>query len=116
MNTIQLTVGEIEISLYANKSEHAGLVHFGEATVDVEYEFQPGEREIMRADPNDSQPGWPDAITIGSIKLIAPMEFAAESITTVFDAGYDIFHLLSKNRIEQMEEQILTSVREEVFA
>ncbi len=116
MGTIQLTVGEIEISIYANRNEHAGLVHFGEATVNVEYEFIPGEREIMHPDPNDSQPGSPDAITIGSIKLIAPMEFAAESITTVFDAGYDIFHLLSKSRVEQMEEEILASAREEVCA
>jgi hypothetical protein len=116
MNTIQLTVGEIEISIYANKSEFACLVHFGESDVEVEYEFHPGQRAIIHADPDDCQEGWSDSITIGAIKPAKAMEFAAEGLTLTIDAGQDIFHLLSKSRIEQMEEEILASVREEVFA
>lgn len=116
MNAIQLTIGEFEISIYANKSEHAGLRHFGEATIDVEYECKPGQRAILNRAPEDCQPGEPDSVAIWSIKIAAPMTFEAEGITTTFDAGYDIFHLLSKHRVEQLEDEILKSMTEDAYA
>jgi hypothetical protein len=116
MKTIQLTIGEFEISIYANKSEFACLVHVADSEVECAYEYEAGEREIIRVDPNDSQPGWPDSITIGAIKTIKPMEFVAEGIALQIEAGQDIFHLLSKHQVERMEDQILKGVREEAFA
>ena len=116
MNSIQLTIGEFEISLYVNRNEFAGLVHFGESTVDCEYEFEPGQREIIRADPDDSQPGWPDSITICSIKTTAPLNFEAEGIALTIESGQDIFHLLSKRHVEELQDEILKSMTEDAYA
>jgi hypothetical protein len=116
VSTIQLSVGEIEVSIYANRNEYAGLVCFGDSAVDVEYEFEPGQPLILRPDPDDSQPGSPDAVTIGAIKTVNPMEFIAGGLLLTVDAGEDIFHLLSKQQIEQLEDESLSSLKEEACA
>src|SRR5437868_9785092 len=42
-------------TLFRSKNEFASLVKFGETAIDVEYEFEPGQEEIIRADPDDSR-------------------------------------------------------------
>lgn len=113
MNT-QLTIGELEVCLcrQRNQSEWACLVKFGETKIDIEYEYQPGEREIIRADPNDSQQGWPASITISGLTLAEPMTYEAEGVTTTIDKGVDIYHLLSKDQVEKLEDEILAGMVE----
>lgn len=113
MEATRLTIGELELSIHANKNEFASLVKFGETAIDVEYEFERGQEEIIRADPDDSQPGWPDAITICSIKAARPMAYEAEGLALVVARGTDIYHLLSKDQVERLEEEILEGMRAE---
>jgi hypothetical protein len=103
----QLTIGEIEVEITVKKNGYACLVKFGESKVDVEYEFQAGQRAILNRAPEDCQPGYPNSITISGITAAEPLVFEATGIRCEIDAGQDIFHLLTLSQIEGMQDEIM---------
>lgn len=107
-----LTLGEVMIKITgAGGVEFDRLVHFGGGMVSVEFEHEPGQREIIHADPDDCQEGWPESITITGIDPAHPLHFFAERQQYTVEAGEDIFYLLTKNDIEKLEEQVLESLK-----
>ncbi|MDB5733265.1 MAG: hypothetical protein JWQ03_3160 [Variovorax sp.] len=103
----QLTIGELEISITVKKNDYACLVKFGDSKIDVDYEFEAGQRAILNRAPEDCQPGYPDSITVCGITAAEPLVFEAEGMRLEIDAGQDIFHLLPGSRVEQLEDEIL---------
>jgi hypothetical protein len=82
--------------------------------LDVEFTVNPGQREIMRPDPDDCQEGFPATATI--IKALVckkPMKLiAADEMTLTLPTGFDVTEYLSKSVIEMMEEQLMADLAE----
>lgn len=114
MNAIQLTIGELNLYLCSarNGSEWTVAVKFGDTTVDVEYECQPGQRAILNRAPEDCQPGYRASVAIWGLKTAEPMTYEAEGVTTTINAGVDIFHLVSRDDIERLEDEIVKGMAE----
>jgi hypothetical protein len=107
-----VTLGEVEIKIIgAGSVEFACLVHFGGGHVCVEYEYEPGQPEIIRADPDDCQEGMRESLIIGSIVPVYPILFLAERMQYTVEPGEDIFHLLKRDDIEHMEDKLLAELK-----
>jgi hypothetical protein len=107
-----LPLGEVEIKLIgAGNVEFCRLVHFGGGLVEVDYEHEPGEPQILRADPDDCCEGVRESLTITGISPVHPLHFFAERQQYTVEAGEDIFYLLKSDDIERMEDEVLESLK-----
>lgn len=84
------------------------------AWVEVDYSIEPGQREILAADPDDSQPGFPAQATVHKVIVSkAPLKFvAADEMTLTLPVGFDLTEYLSKSAIEKMEEELMNELLE----
>lgn len=76
-----------------------------QAPVVIEYEFEPGQREIIRADPDDCQQGFPDQVSVVSVKLTDDVRFEGDCSYTVIRAGTDITDYLHPHYREELAEE-----------
>ena len=112
----QRTVDRLDMSLRGEWNEWDTLVQAGPAIVDIEYEYEPGQKLIQRSDPNDSQEGFPARVSICRVSLAAELHFAGEVSESKFKAGTKLWDSLttplrteriSPSQVEQLEDEIL---------
>lgn len=84
------------------------------AWVEIDYSIEPGQREILAADADDSQPGFPPQATIHKILVSKmPARFvAADEMQLTLPTGFDLTEYLSKSAIERIEEELLDEMAE----
>lgn len=75
------------------------------APATITLEFEPGQREIIRADPDDCQQGFPDQISVVSIVLRQDVWFDGDCSSTVIRAGTDITDYLHPHYREELAEE-----------
>lgn len=82
------------------------------AWVEVDYTIEPGQREILAADPDDSQPGFPAQATVHKVIVSkAPMLLeTGDEMKLTLPAGFDVTEYLAKSVIERMEEELMTAM------
>lgn len=83
------------------------LAQQGAAEVVIEFDYQPGQREILRADPDDCQQGFPPSVTIQSIKLTKDALFRGDCTFGRILAGTDLYERLNPGYISDLEDEIL---------
>lgn len=81
------------------------LVMSGTAPATVEYEFEPGQPEIICADPDDCQQGFPDQFSVVSIVLRQDVWFDGDYSSSVIRAGTDIFEYLDPHYRDELAEE-----------
>jgi hypothetical protein len=82
--------------------------------VDVDYDVEPGQQLILRADPDDCQEGFPPSATVHKVVVShKPMTLiAADEMTLSLPTGFDLTEYLTKTAIEMIEEEILNDLKE----
>jgi hypothetical protein len=78
-----------------------------EAAVEIEYEYEPGQKEIMRPDPSDCQQGFPAQITVQSIKLVNAVTLDGDKCSATLKAGIDLYEMLNPGQIREIEDGIV---------
>lgn len=84
------------------------LAQQGAAEVVIEFEYEPGQREILAADPDDSQPGFPPSVTVRSIMLTKDALFRGDCSFGGILAGTDLYERLNPAFISDLEDELLT--------
>jgi hypothetical protein len=84
----------------------------GPTWLDVEFDINPGQPLILRADPDDCQEGFPTTVTVHKVTVCkAPMKLvAADEMTLTLPTGFDVTEYLSKSVIEMMEEALMSEL------
>lgn len=115
MLTTTYTLDELELPLVLRPTmaEVSTVVLESPAELTVEYQYEPEEREIMRPDPNDCQQGHPACVNVYSVTVATPMVFDNEGIALYLSAGFDLTNILPQSTINDMEDTILASIRNE---
>lgn len=112
MSTTTRELSSLDLELRNEWNYWDDLVQVGSALVEISFEFDPGQREILRADPDDCQQGVTASVTIYSIKLTAPLVFAGDVSDCMLKAGNELMERLSPSEASKLENEILTSARE----
>jgi hypothetical protein len=112
MQTV-LTLDELELPLIRRDTlaPLADVVLSAPASVHVDYDYEPGQHEILRPDPNDSQPGYPDSVRVWEVTAAELMKFDNEGISILLEPGFDLTHLLRSTTTDALESEILASIR-----
>jgi hypothetical protein len=108
------TLDELELSLILR----ASMTPLADVIADtvkliVEYDYTPGQRLILRADPNDCQPGFADDVELWKVTTAQPTLFDNEGITVTLEAGFDLTDLLPSSVKCRIEHDLLTIIRDE---
>lgn len=84
------------------------------AWVEIDYSIESGQREILAADPDDSQPGFPAQAAVHKVIVSkAPLTFiAGDEMTLMLPAGFDLTEYLAKSVIERIEEELMHELAE----
>ena len=110
---IVLTLDELELPLIRRDTMAplADVLLSQPARVHVDYDYEPGQHEMLRPDPNDSQPGYPDSVSVYSVTASELMKFDNEGIALLLEPGFDLTHLLRRTTTDALEDEILASIR-----
>lgn len=110
---IVLTLDELELPLIRRDTMAplADVVLSQPARVHVDYDYEPGQHEIMRPDPNDCQQGFPGNVCVFSVTAAELMKFDNEGIAMLLEPGFDLTHLLRRTTTDALEDEILASIR-----
>lgn len=84
------------------------LAQQGAAEVVIEFEYDPGQREILAADPDDSQQGFPPSVTVNSLKLTKDVLFRGDCTFGGIVAGTNLYERLDPGYIADLEDDLLT--------
>lgn len=75
--------------------------------LDVEISVSGGQEEIIRADPNDSQPGFPPDVDLIKVLLSEEMTLInSDDVAITFPEGYDITEFLSYTAQDRIAEGV----------
>lgn len=125
MNTTTSELSILDLALAGEWNEWDSLMPVGAAKVTIEYEYEPGQQEILAADPDDSQPGFPAQLNVYRVTLTKDLHFTGEVSEIKIKAGTKLWDCLatptrieriSPSDVERLEEEILQSLREEDYA
>lgn len=106
------TLAELELPLILRTSmTPLADVIAADVDIEVQYDYEPGQHEILRADPNDSQPGFPDGVEVYEVRCVDDIVFDNEGIKLTLEAGYDLTHLLPRSVFDQIEHDLITEIR-----
>lgn len=111
---IVLTLDELEIPLTRRDTNAsiADVVLSAPVRVRVDFDYEPAQREIMRPDPDDCQPGYPASVSVFSVVADELMRFDNEGIALLLEPGFDLTHMLRRSTTDKLEDEILASVRD----
>lgn len=109
MSTTTRELPRLDLELRNEWNDWDNLVQVGRALVEIGFEFDPGQRAILRADPDDCQQGFAPSVTIYSIKLTAPLHFAGDVSECTLKAGTELMERLSPSEVSKLEDEILSS-------
>lgn len=94
----------------------AELGHHEPAQVEIEYDYDPGQREVRNAAPEDCEEGCPASVTITSIKLLAPCLLHGEKCLAFLNAGFELVECFDHHYIGKLRDEILTEKEAEALA
>jgi hypothetical protein len=80
------------------------------AQVEIEYEYDPGEREEIRAAPEDCHEGEPASVTIKSVKLAKPCLLPGEKCLVFLNTGFDLTECFDPHYIGKLRDEIHTEI------
>lgn len=125
MATTTSVLPSLDIVLAGEWNEWDCLTHAGPVRVNIEFDFEPGQREILAADPNDSQPGFPPEVNIYRVTLADDVPLTGEISEAKLKAGAKLWdglampmrvERISPSEVRRLEDEILASVRKREFA
>jgi hypothetical protein len=106
--TTHIVTREIQIpnlALATDWVQFDDQVQQGAALAVIEFEFEPGQRLILRADPDDCQPGYPDQCKVSSIKLVNDVFFHGDYSFSAVRAGTEMAEVLDPHYVESLAEE-----------
>lgn len=86
------------------------------AHVAIEYDYDPGEREEIRAAPEDCHEGEPARVTIKSIKLCEDCLLHGEKCLVYLAVGFDLTECFDPHYIGALRDEILTEIEKEALS
>lgn len=106
------TLDELELPLiiHTTMAPLADVIA-GPVELNVKYDYEPGQHEILRPDPNDSQPGFPDSVGVYEVTAAEPLLFDNEGITLTLAAGFDLTSILPRAVFDRIEHDLIMSIR-----
>jgi hypothetical protein len=107
VSTMTFELPRLDLELRNEWNNWDDLIQVGRAMVEVEFDFDRGQREIVNSAPEDCEPGYPDQVTIYSIKLTAPLVFSGDVSECTLKAGTDLFERVSPSEVTRLEDEIL---------
>lgn len=125
MSTTTSQLKRLDICLAGEWNEWDSLLQVGAAKVSIEYDYEPGQREILAADPDDSQPGFPPQVTVYRVTLTEDLHFSGDVSETKIKAGTKLWDSLatptrveriSPSDVARLEDEILQGARESAYA
>src|SRR5512133_2264082 len=102
---------ELPLIIRATMAPVADVILVSDAEVTVDYCYEPAQREYIRADPNDSQPGFPDSVEVYKVTAAEPIILDNEGISVTLAAGFDLTGLLSRGEICTIEHDLVMGIR-----
>lgn len=125
MSTTTSVLKRLDISLAGEWNEWDSLTHASAAKVSIEFDYEPGQREILAADPNDSQPGCAPQVTVYRVTLTEDLLLTGDVSETKIKAGTKLWDSLatptrieriSPSDVERLEDEILQGASESAYA
>lgn len=125
MTTTTCELPRLDMSLAGEWNEWDSLLQIGAAKVRIEFDYEPGQREILAADPDESQPGFPPQVTVYRVTLTDELHFSGDVSETKVKAGTKLWDSLatpirveriSPSEVERLENEILKGMREDAYA
>lgn len=125
MSTTTSELLRLDMSLAGEWNEWDNLLQVGAAKVSIEFDYEPGQRDILAADPDDSQPGFAPQVTVYRVTLTDDLHFAGDVSETKVKAGTKLWDSLampvrveriSPSEVERLENEILKGMREDAYA
>jgi len=125
MSTTTSELKRLDICLAGEWNEWDSLTQVGAAKVSIEFDYEPGQREILAADPNDSQPGFAPQVTVYRVTLTEDLLLTGDISETKIKAGTKLWDSLamptrieriSPADVERLEDEILQGARESAYA
>lgn len=94
----------------AQKSTNRNLGEFyleHPVELDAELNVSGGQKEIIRADPNDSQPGFGPDVEVVKVLLRGEMVLInTDDVAITFPEGYDITEFLSADALDRIARDV----------
>lgn len=120
MSTTTSVLPRLDIALAGEWNDWDCLKHAGPVRVNIEFDYEPGQREILAADPNDSQPGFRAEVTVYRVTLADDVQLTGEVSETKIKAGTKLWDTLtmpmrveriSPSDVQRLEDEILAGCR-----
>jgi hypothetical protein len=103
MKNITLPFFDLTLNLTASSRTFAELGQAEETEISIDFTIDPGQPEIIRADPNDCEPGYSAKLDISAIKTVSPVVLTDgqdNGLSLTLPANTDITDLLRTRFIE----------------
>lgn len=106
LSTHTMPLRDISIFIATDWSSWDDLVAAKPPVATVSFDYEPGQREIIRADPDDCQEGFPESYRVHAIVLAEDALFNGDCSTVTIKAGTDLFERVNPHFVEQLEADI----------
>lgn len=110
--TVKLERLKLPLQQRDNRADVGVFMLDGPFDVTVDYNVEPGQREIIAADPDNSQPGYPDSCEITKVIAAEEIVLVDGGMLLSIDGGEDITHLISRSDMERLETSVMAQHRE----
>ena len=111
MSTVTRDIEIGELFLATDWISFDTLAQNGKVSVEIDFDYEPEQREIMRPDPSDCQGYEPAQVRIQCIRLAKAAKFRGVFSCVRLKAGADIYEILDPGYRSDLEDEIKAAAR-----